>query len=353
MMDEKSFDVIILGAGLTGLTLAYDLRQSGLSVLLLEARNRIGGRILTTESSPPIEMGATWLGSRHTHLIALLQELGLDTFEQRMGQHAIYEPISTSPPQLVQLPPNPEPSFRIQGGTSRLIQALAGHLNPDQIQLGQAVASLEVQEVGLQVNTPSHSYHASKVVSTLPPYLLSQTIGLPDELPDDLLAVATATHTWMGDSIKFGLAYPSPFWRAPGSSGTLFSNTGPIPEMYDHAPVEDHQYALKGFLQGIYHGLDREERLNLIQRQLGKYYGDKATAYTDYHEVVWRDEPFTFLPYQQPVLPHANNGHSVFQQSFLSGQFWVAGAETASQFPGYMDGAVESARSIAQLIMAS
>ena len=48
-------------------------------------------------------------------------------------------------------------------------------------------------------------------------------------------------------------------------------------------------------------------------------------------------------PYEKYVLPHQNNGHPVFQQSFLEHRLFVAGSETAASFPGYMDGAVRSA----------
>lgn len=350
-MAPQHSNIVIIGAGLTGLTLGYHLRNSGLTVRLLEGRDRLGGRILTSATTPPIEMGATWLASRHVNLVNLLEELGLEMFEQRMGEHAIYEPISTSPPQLVTLPHNPEPSFRIKGGTSQLIQALAGHLDPGHILLNQAVQSIATEPEGILVTTSSGKFLADKVISTLPPYLLTQMVDLPGELPSELLTIAQATHTWMGDSIKFGLSFEAPFWRAPGSSGTLFSNTGPIPEMYDHANVEDDRYALKGFLQGIYHGLSREERLGLIQRQLSKYYGDQAQAYSTYTEMIWRDEPFTFIPYSASMLPHSNNGNPVYHQPFLQGRFWVAGAETAQQFPGYMDGAVESAQWLASEIL--
>ena len=125
-MDRIKSDVVIIGAGLTGLTLAYYLRHSNLDVHVVEARDRIGGRILTNKSSarPPIELGATWLGRSHTELIKLIQELGLDIFDQRLGPTAIYEPISTSPHQLVNLPPNNDPSFRIVGGTDSLTSKL-------------------------------------------------------------------------------------------------------------------------------------------------------------------------------------------------------------------------------------
>ena len=63
-------DIVIIGAGLTGLTLAYLLRNSGKKVFIVEARNRLGGRILTKgmETNQPIEMGATWLGNNTNDL---------------------------------------------------------------------------------------------------------------------------------------------------------------------------------------------------------------------------------------------------------------------------------------------
>jgi len=98
-----------------------------MSVQLLEARDRIGGRIDTSyqKEGAGVEMGATWLGKKHAALNGLLQNLGLDIFPQQMGGTAIYEALSTSPPQLVTLPPNPAPSYRIKGGSTLLIKKLA------------------------------------------------------------------------------------------------------------------------------------------------------------------------------------------------------------------------------------
>ena len=58
---------------------------------IIEARNRLGGRIYSPkkEGEPPIEMGATWLGTKHRSLIALLQDLELEIFEQKLGGTAI------------------------------------------------------------------------------------------------------------------------------------------------------------------------------------------------------------------------------------------------------------------------
>ncbi|MCJ7758751.1 MAG: FAD-dependent oxidoreductase, partial [Gillisia sp.] len=71
--------IIIIGAGLSGLLTAYRLKKEGIPFKILEARNRIGGRINTVygTDNTPVEMGATWFGSEHKHLRALLEELGI------------------------------------------------------------------------------------------------------------------------------------------------------------------------------------------------------------------------------------------------------------------------------------
>lgn len=94
-------EVLIIGAGLTGLLLAYRLKKDGKSVKIIEARNRVGGRIHTLKSAKetPIEMGATWLSLQHQELLRLLKELELPVFEQYMQGIALFEPLSTAPPQ--------------------------------------------------------------------------------------------------------------------------------------------------------------------------------------------------------------------------------------------------------------
>lgn len=351
-MKSEQTNILIIGAGLTGLTLAYLLRNDARKVTLLEARDRIGGRILThyPTHGAPQEMGATWLGKKHLYLNELLKELGLGIFEQTLGKTAIYEPLSTSPPQLVTLPPNDDPSYRIQGGTSTLTQALAGFLQPNQVQLNQCVKQIRQTETGLEVTTQEQTIAADYVISTLPPYLLKETVLFEPRLPEDLLNIATKTHTWMGESIKVSLSYAEPFWRNEQSSGTIFSNVGPIPEMYDHSDYADQYYALKGFFNGAYYSISREERLAMVVNQLEKYFGPAARNFTEYSEAVWANEPFTYVPYATHVLPHQHNGHPVYRAAYLGGKLFVAGTETAAQHPGYMEGAVQSARFIAQAI---
>jgi monoamine oxidase len=77
-------DVIVVGAGLSGLIAARKVLDAGLRPLVLEADGRVGGRILTEEVLPglPVELGAQWIGDTHHRMFALAAELGVETFAQ-------------------------------------------------------------------------------------------------------------------------------------------------------------------------------------------------------------------------------------------------------------------------------
>jgi monoamine oxidase len=74
-------DVLIAGAGLAGLTAATTLREAGARVVVLEARDRVGGRTLTqTIGGSSFDLGAQWIGPTQERMIALCQRLGVATF---------------------------------------------------------------------------------------------------------------------------------------------------------------------------------------------------------------------------------------------------------------------------------
>lgn len=82
---EGVFDVVVVGAGLAGLSAARALHEAGASVKVLEARDRVGGRVLShpLESGSVVDLGAQWLGPGQDRMLALAKELGLTTFPQR------------------------------------------------------------------------------------------------------------------------------------------------------------------------------------------------------------------------------------------------------------------------------
>ncbi|CRG85601.1 hypothetical protein PISL3812_02646 [Talaromyces islandicus] len=78
----RDVDVAIIGGGLSGLSAARDLVEAGKSVVVLEARDRVGGRILNHQlpNGDVVEMGAEFIGPTQDRVIALADELGISLF---------------------------------------------------------------------------------------------------------------------------------------------------------------------------------------------------------------------------------------------------------------------------------
>lgn len=91
----KKPNVIIIGAGFAGLAAAYALSKKKIPFIILEARNRIGGRVFSFEADPAeklvVELGAEWVGKSHTRLIDLCKEFNLELQNNQFETHLLYK----------------------------------------------------------------------------------------------------------------------------------------------------------------------------------------------------------------------------------------------------------------------
>ncbi|MEU2204590.1 NAD(P)/FAD-dependent oxidoreductase [Microbacterium oleivorans] len=132
-MTEITRDVVIVGAGAAGLTAANELRKAGLSVAVLEARERVGGRLWTdVVDGAMLELGGQWVSPDQDALIDTVAELGLETFSRyREGDSVYVGPDGTVSRFTGEMfPVSPEAERTIDEITRRL-DAMVAEIDPD------------------------------------------------------------------------------------------------------------------------------------------------------------------------------------------------------------------------------
>lgn len=85
--------VIIIGAGFSGLAAAYRLHQKNMDFIVLESRNRIGGRVFSHQITDDlvIELGGEWVGNSHERIQELCKEFKLELQNNQFDTHLIYK----------------------------------------------------------------------------------------------------------------------------------------------------------------------------------------------------------------------------------------------------------------------
>lgn len=356
--------IAIVGGGLSGLHAARLLLQAGLAFELVEARDRLGGRILSVNgggdpAADGFDLGPSWFWpGMHPRMARIVDALGLRSFAQHAEGDALFERPGLAAalrfPTMRQEPP----SMRLAGGTGALVAALAAGLPARHLHLGARLTGVALHQGLLRLTIDrggaGSELVADHVILALPPRLAAATVAFAPALDEATLLRWRETATWMAPHAKFLAIYDRPFWRQAGLSGTAQSSLGPMVEIHD-ASLPSGAAALFGFL-----GLDRRQRLALgeaaITRacvgQFVRLFGPEAgqphaTLFKD-----WAADPLTATAADEQPGGHPAADPRPWVTGAWAQGLSLAGSETSATDPGYLAGALDAAeRAVAETIL--
>lgn len=336
---------LIIGGGLSGLALAEALTAKGHDFTLIEARGRLGGRILIEcHAGAAFDLGPAWFWHGQPRIAALIDRLGLHPLEQYAKGDLIFENAQGNV-QRGRGFSSMEGSLRLQGGLGALVDALAARLPTQNLVLNAAVTALTKTDAGITATLVSGDHlTADQVILALPPRLAAQ-IAFTPALPDTATTAMRSVKTWMAGQAKALAVYDHPFWREDGLSGDASSRRGPMVEIHDASPATGGPYALFGFIGVPPEGRRDEQALrHQLTAQLARMFGPIAAHPA--HLVVkdWAADRFTAVPADsEPLNAHPVYGLPKALADLWGGQLHFSGTEVATQFGGYIEGALEAA----------
>jgi monoamine oxidase len=435
--NDRSADVLIVGAGVAGLIAARELAKRNRSCLVLEARDRVGGRTLTQKLGKDwVDLGGQWIGPTQDRLAALARELDVPIFPQhhegkkilswggkvstfkgsmpwlslatqlelglldlraksyaktfpldapwqapraaewdgetveswkrrhlraggsRLFLDIVVRAVFTSEPRdlsflyflsyvksghglemLTSIPGGAQES-RFVGGAQKLSIRMAEALG-NRVVLECPVWALEQTADGVTLETARGTFRGRYVIVAIPPLLAGRiryASGLPPRR-EQLMARMP-----MGSCIKYVATYERAFWREAGYSGEAFSDTGPTTTTFDDSS-HDGSPALVTFSDGgvsrIWGDRPPEERRQAVLAELTRFFGPQAAHPTGFIEKNWSDDPWSGGCYAGVMGPGVmTDCGSALRQP--CGRIHWAGTETAVEWTGYIDGAIES-----------
>lgn len=336
---------LIIGAGLSGLSLAQMLADKGQDFHLLEARAHPGGRILTQGTNDAyFDMGPAWFWPGQPRIASLINHFNLQVFEQFSDGELCFEDERG----LVQRGrgyASMQGSYRLEGGLSALTNALSAMLPKGRLTVSNRVTTLTRHDHHITAETDTElSVEADRIVLALPPRIAAN-IAFAPALDAQVIASMTAIPTWMAGQAKAMAVYDRPFWREAGLSGDAMSRHGPLVEIHDASTLAEDHHALFGFI-GVppQARSDHETLREQIIAQLVRLFGPQAGAVSAVHLKDWAFDPLTSTDLDlRPLYNHPSYGLPYALENLWEERLLFAGTEVAPEFGGYLEGALEAA----------
>ncbi|MEB8433892.1 FAD-dependent oxidoreductase [Cocleimonas sp. KMM 6892] len=394
-------EILIVGGGISGLHSAYQLQKEGIPFRLIEARERLGGRILSknyavldSESSnqyaadkPAYDLGPSWFWPGQTQMEKLINELGLNdsVFLQQGSGQAVYEDQQGTI-QKGFYGISMEGAYRLKGGIRQIISTLKDHIDDENISLNSQVTHVEYldnqivttfvdnanRKLSREENNEESSYQitSNKIVFALPPRIAMSAIEFTPPLSESRVTELNSYSTWMAGHAKFIAVYDSAFWLEQGLSGDAVSQLGPLREIHDASTdansSKDNKecdkksktgYALFGFvgIPGSYRKGKHQEICQAAIDQLTRLFGDKAASPVDIVLQDWAQEAFTANDIDQSMSAgHATSSMSDYAESNFGRRLIWSGTESANHHLGHnglLEGALEASKRTLKLLL--
>jgi monoamine oxidase len=229
----------------------------------------------------------------------------------------------------------------IVGGAQALSLALAKDLG-DSVVLGTPVRRILQGREGVDAVSDNGTISGRYAVVAIPPTLAGRIEYEPSvSVGRDQLTQRFSR----GAAVKVIVTYEHAFWREAGFSGEVVSSDGPLSVVYDGTSHDDTQPALVGFVSGSqarqWSTQPMADRQRRITGALARYFGDAANSFSDYEELDWGMEAWS-RGGPAAALPPGVLTNSFAHLRKPEGRIHWAGTETATEWIGYMEGAIQA-----------
>jgi len=356
-------EVLVIGGGLTGLTCAVMLHEAGHSVIVVEAADRLGGRMCSLRD--PVsnaylgDLGPTWIWPEAQPFAARwLQELDLKLTPQYDRGDAIIDMVAQGLPTRHPLP-GMDGSYRVVGGTTAIVERLVQRLPSSAILTGSRVNSITCEAGSIKITTGNAAFpelRARRVVVATPLRIAASSINWSPALDSRVTHLMEATPTWMAAQAKAVAIYNKPFWRAKGLSGRIASRTGPLMEAHDHSGELGIPAGLFGFIGWPCHvrQIKADALRSAIITQLVRCFGEDARTPEHFHVEDWAENPFVCAQTDMSRPPqHPQLAPSLLRKALWGDRAFLAVAELATVSPGLIEGAFHIGLEVAKSVSAT